>query len=436
MSDGGMILHWVTAAVIAAAVLLGAARLLLWRRASRADAPLWRLGALVGLQMTAAVLLYLTLNPPATVVGAAALRVVMPGQVKPRRARGKSRSPCRSPMPWTSSPSPIWRQPCVVSPRRSPSACRATVCLPGIRASCPFHWSMSPGPAPAGARRTFLALSGRARRRLRGGRAGRDPRGRGRRAGRSRRRGRRPSTRGIRRSVPARRLHTGGRTNPVPPAPARRPGRSGGGRSPFPSKRGTPPAVRMMVLAGAPIPEVRQIRRWAESVELDVSLQVDLGAGLRLGDAAPLTAAGLSEVDLLVIDDRRWETLPGASRAAVASAVRSGMGLLLRPTGPLGGETRRQWAALGVSLSGTGDAVAPPDESEALTRLDLTHGGSAAVPHPARRSGGGHGQLVRPGTRPRGRDHRGRHLRLGPDRRTGSAQPHLGRRRLRPRTRR
>ncbi|MBA4000316.1 MAG: hypothetical protein C0461_06935 [Brevundimonas sp.] len=372
-----MTLHWLTAAVIAAAVLVGTARLLLWRRASRVDTPLWRLGALAGLQMTAAVLLYLTLNPPATVVGAAALRVVTPGQVA---EAGPGEIPVALP---ESDAVDVVRVPDLATAlRRFPEAQSIRVSGDGLpprdQGALPVPLEYEPGPAPVG----LVEFSS-------------------------------PSP-----VAPGAGFEAGGRVgtlasgvvelvDPADQVVARAPVEAGdqfqltaytraAGLALFhlrlrdaqgdlveeiavPVETRDAAAIRMVVLAGAPNPEVRQVRRWAESVELDVSLQVDLGAGLRLGDAAPLTAAGLSEVDLLVIDDRRWETLPGASRAAVASAVRSGMGLLLRPTGPLGGETRRQWAALGVSLSGAGDAVAPPDESEALTRLDLTHDGSAAV---------------------------------------------------------
>ncbi len=380
MSDGGLTLHWVTAAVLVAAVLAGTVRLVLWRRAARAQAPVWRLGALTGLQLTAAVLLYLTLNPPATVVGAAALRVMTAGQAEPANSPGE----IPVALPESGDVVDAVRVPDLATAlRRFPEAQSVRVSGDGLpprdHSALPVPLDYEPGPSPVG----FVAFS--------------------------------PPPPG----APGAGFEVGGRVgtlaagavelvDPADQVVARAPVEAGdhfeltaytraAGLALFhlrlrdaqgdlveeiavPVETRDAAGVRMMLLAGAPNPEVRQIRRWAESADLDVSLQVDLGAGLRLGDAAPLTAAGLSEVDLLVIDDRRWETLPAPSRGAVAAAVRDGMGLLLRPTGPISGETRRQWASLGVSLSGTGDAVAPPDDSGALTRLDLIHGGQAVVP--------------------------------------------------------
>jgi hypothetical protein len=162
------------------------------------------------------------------------------------------------------------------------------------------------------------------------------------------------------------------------------------------------PAPRVQVLAGAPGPETRFLRRWAEEAGIDLSVQLSLGAGVTLTAApAPVTADSLSEIDLLVIDERRWETLSAGERGAVRAAVAGGMGLLLRPTGPLSDATRRDWAALGASLSGGentrplilegAEPGSPPAPSSAgganedttaaleLTRRDFRHGGADAV---------------------------------------------------------
>lgn len=164
---------------------------------------------------------------------------------------------------------------------------------------------------------------------------------------------------------------------------------------------------RVLVLAGAPGPEIKFLGRWAQDSGIVLSTDIDLGAGVRLGDApVPLTAASLGRLDLVVIDDRRWETLGAGGRAALTSAVENGLGLLLRPTAPLSAATRRDWAALGVVLSGgdqtvplrldppaparpaAADTAAPepgaePDpEAEPLPELarrDLTHEGPDAI---------------------------------------------------------
>jgi hypothetical protein len=157
-------------------------------------------------------------------------------------------------------------------------------------------------------------------------------------------------------------------------------------------------APRVVVLAGAPGPEPRFLRRWAEDAGIDVSVQLALGAGVDLtARPAPLNAASLSEIDLLVIDERRWEALGGGDRAAVRGAVAGGMGLLLRPTGPLSESTRRDWAALGAPLTGgetlrslnldpppdTAEdrtaAVEPSESAPELNRRDFDPGAGAAV---------------------------------------------------------
>lgn len=121
------------------------------------------------------------------------------------------------------------------------------------------------------------------------------------------------------------------------------------------------PPPRVLVLAGAPDAETKFLRRWAEAARIDLKMQIDLGGGVQVGDApGALTAASLSDLDLLVVDDRRWDTLSPAARAAITSALDAGLGLLLRPTGPLPATTRREWAVLGFPLSG-GDDASPLD---------------------------------------------------------------------------
>jgi hypothetical protein len=158
------------------------------------------------------------------------------------------------------------------------------------------------------------------------------------------------------------------------------------------------PPPRVIVMAGAPGPEPRFLRRWAEGAGIDLSVRLALGAGVDLtARPTPLSSAALSETDLLVIDERRWDMLGAGERAAVRSAVASGMGLLLRPTGPLADATRRDWASLGASLTGGetlrpltmddddapdaegGPSNEPVDTTPELSRRDFVPTGSQAT---------------------------------------------------------
>ncbi|WP_122468465.1 hypothetical protein [Brevundimonas lutea] len=132
-----------------------------------------------------------------------------------------------------------------------------------------------------------------------------------------------------------------------------------------------PPRVR--VLAGAPGPEPRFLRDWAERSGVDLEVSYALGADAALGGAGGRLGSGtLGETDVLVVDERRWEALSEAEKSAVRGAVADGMGLLLRPTGPLSAGTRRDWASLGFVL-GVGDGEVP---------VNLTEGEDAAIDPP------------------------------------------------------
>ncbi len=151
------------------------------------------------------------------------------------------------------------------------------------------------------------------------------------------------------------------------------------------------PAPRILYLAGAPGPEVKYWRRWATDAGLVPSVRQSVGDGLALGEPVPpLGAALLARYDLVVVDERSWAALGSDERAALASAVRGGLGLLLRATGPLPPAVRAGWAGLGVPVS-DGVATAPVRPSEAgepeLTRRVLALESPQLVP--LRRDAGG-----------------------------------------------
>ncbi|RZJ95588.1 MAG: carboxypeptidase regulatory-like domain-containing protein [Brevundimonas sp.] len=131
---------------------------------------------------------------------------------------------------------------------------------------------------------------------------------------------------------------------------------------------------RLLILAAAPSAEVKYLRRWATDAGFDVVAQISIGGGVEVGDPqARMDAAALGRFDAAVIDDRSWRAL-GGGRSAVLAAVRSGMGLVLRPTGPLDAGSAGDWRALGFSLSGQGGLTSlalPAARGEAAQRTRL-----------------------------------------------------------------
>ncbi len=118
------------------------------------------------------------------------------------------------------------------------------------------------------------------------------------------------------------------------------------------------PAPRVLVLAGAPNPEWKYLRRWMADAGLKPHVQMQAGAGLQLGDAPlPLNAGTFARFDLVVLDDRAWAALGAPSRAALVAALREGLGVLLRVEGPLPEATRRQLRELGMIVSGGADSA-------------------------------------------------------------------------------
>jgi len=148
----------------------------------------------------------------------------------------------------------------------------------------------------------------------------------------------------------------------------------------------TPP--RMLLLAGAPNPEWKYLRRWATDAGLSLHTQISTGGGLQLGDTPlALNAADFARFDLVVLDERAWASLSERQRAALGEAVRAGLGMLLRIGGPLPEATQRQLRALGLAVSGGGDAAPVAlmkrgSDDEAISApqdLDTSSGPSNAI---------------------------------------------------------
>lgn len=116
--------------------------------------------------------------------------------------------------------------------------------------------------------------------------------------------------------------------------------------------------ARLLIVAAAPEAEVKYLRRWAIDAGMDVSVQMQTGAGVALGDPpVSIDPVTLSRYDALVFDDRSWAAL-GPRRSTVLVAVANGLGLVLRPSGPIDANVRSQWQSLGFTLKG-GNELAP-----------------------------------------------------------------------------
>ena len=75
------------------------------------------------------------------------------------------------------------------------------------------------------------------------------------------------------------------------------------------------PAPRVLLLAGAPGPEVKYLRRWARDAGLALQVQLSVGGGMQLGDAPiALNAASLKGFDL--VDPRRARVVEPGRRPA------------------------------------------------------------------------------------------------------------------------
>lgn len=142
---------------------------------------------------------------------------------------------------------------------------------------------------------------------------------------------------------------------------------------PVPVRVRVVPAPTLRFLAGAPGPELKYLQRWAADVGASQQTSILLGGSVQLGDApAALDAASLAKLDLLVLDERRLAALSAVQREAIATAMRAGLGVLVRMGGPLDASARRVLRDWGMQTRGD-DQVRP------LTLLDDA-GDDAAVP--------------------------------------------------------
>lgn len=132
---------------------------------------------------------------------------------------------------------------------------------------------------------------------------------------------------------------------------------------------------RVLVIAGSAGPDLKYLRRWGTDAGIAIGTSIAAGNGLDIGDAPPrLDAASLAKLDLLVLDERSWATLSSSSRAQVLAAVRSGLGVVLRITGPVPAPVRQEWAALGFASDDATKPLRLPDVAMPLTHVTTGNG--------------------------------------------------------------
>lgn len=403
----------ILAAVLACAVLAAWTRLLLWRRAAPGGAKgaLWRFVGLVALQPACAALLFLCLFPPGERVASGALVVATAGA-----PRGAAPTGGATLIALPEAPAIAGAEPAPdlgTALRRHPDARRITVIGGGLTArdrdaAQGLAVAFDPTPLPKG----LVSLDAPPR------------------------------------VAPGARFEVGGQLSGVPGAtvelidPAGRvtdtqkaadDGRfivSGTARSAglatfalrvrdagrrvveqaeVPAPVEGQAAPRLLIMAGAPGPEVKYLRRWATDAGFAVTVRASAGGGVELGDAPiAINGGSLRRFDVAVIDDRSWAGL-GGQRAEVIGAVRDGLGLVLRSGGSAEDGAVAQWRALGFAAAGAGglapitlpaatdsdlartrrgiplpDAVADLDIGDEIlpeiSRLAVTPGGEGAVP--------------------------------------------------------
>ena len=127
---------------------------------------------------------------------------------------------------------------------------------------------------------------------------------------------------------------------------------------------------RLLILAGAPGPEFKYLRRWATDAGLRVQSQANAGGGLSLGDAPiALTAATVAQADVVLLDERSLAALSATQRSTLQQAIRNGLGVLVRTGGPLGDGARQTLRSWGLAVTGGNQAVPlslPADVDAAL----------------------------------------------------------------------
>jgi hypothetical protein len=138
------------------------------------------------------------------------------------------------------------------------------------------------------------------------------------------------------------------------------------------------------LLIGAPSPEAKYLRRWAEDSGIELQSRLEAGGGVDLGDSGVrIDAASLREVDVVIIDDSALAGMGSGGRGALAQAVAGGLGVVVRMTAPASAGSRDIWRGLGLLVEGGSDVAPvalPPLAPDAEALVDRRGPGSADVP--------------------------------------------------------
>lgn len=324
------------AALLAAAVLLASARRLwAFARTPLAQRPrAWRLALLLLLQVAGALLLYRTLVPP-TLRAPAGMLVVLTAQAD--RIGGTERPAGATVVALPEAPAPAGaiRAPDLATAlRQHPGTTRLRVLGTGLaardlEAARGLAIEFGPAPPPRGlvalwpppavhAGRAF-AVNGRAQGLPNGTVELLDPAGT------------RVARGGLARDGSFRLIAT---TRAPGPANWRLRLLDRAGKpvedTPLPLDVAPGAPLRVLLLAGAPTPELKYLRRWMLDAGLDADARLALGGGVEIGGAAArLDDKSLAGYDLVVLDARAWQAL-GARREPLLRAVDAGLGLLLQ----------------------------------------------------------------------------------------------------------
>jgi len=143
------------------------------------------------------------------------------------------------------------------------------------------------------------------------------------------------------------------------------------------------PKLRVLVLSGAPSPELKYLRRWALDAGVELQSEILVRPGVRVRrSSASLAPDMLRQLDLVILDERAWRSLGAAGRNHLTDALREGLGVLIRITGSLSQRERDELQALGFDVRNTDlpRSTRLANIATALTRRPLQVAAADGVP--------------------------------------------------------